>query len=80
MAYTWLNHSTHDNDKKHKAKWEVDLGIKIRDIQKEKACIMAHKCSLSTKYLEISYKILTQWYLTPQKATKWSQSASDSCQ
>lgn len=28
---------------------------------------------------EISYKILTQWYITPQKKRRWSSPALDTC-
>lgn len=79
MAYNWLTQSTPIDSHNHKERWEKDLGTKISDVQWEKACILAHKCSLSTKAQEISYKILTQWYVTPQKARWWFPTISDTC-
>lgn len=40
LAYTWVNQSTHKDNNKHKAKWELDLEIKISDVQWEKAYIL----------------------------------------
>lgn len=79
LAYCLLNQKQHTDDLKHKEKWEKDLKTKISSKQWENACIMTHKCSLSTKYQEISYKILTQWYITPHKARRWSPTTSDTC-
>lgn len=54
LAGSWLNQSTHKDNNKHRENWELDLGIRISDAQWEKACILAHKCSLSTKPQETS--------------------------
>lgn len=79
MAYKWLTQLIPIDSHNHKKKWEIDLGIKLSDAQWEKACILAHKCSLSTKAQEISYKILIQWHVTPQKARRWFPTTSDTC-
>lgn len=44
---------------------------KFSDSQWINACILAHKCSISTWLHETSYKILTNWYTTPSKLKKW---------
>lgn len=64
--------TTSDSPEKYKKMWEDELNMHITDYQWEKASVFTHKCSLSTRLQEISYKICTQWYITPIKIKKWS--------
>lgn len=41
------------------------------------ACILAHKCSISTGTQETSYKILTNWYFTSTRLHAWYPDATD---
>lgn len=64
---------------KYKLIWETALGKKIPESDWEKACVFSHKCSISTKLQETSYKVRTQWYITPVKRKTWSDIHSDIC-
>ena len=63
----------------YKEKWEKELGCLITPAQWEKACCFSHKCSLSTKIQETSYKIRTQWYRTPVVLHRWSEQNTSIC-
>lgn len=47
--------------------------------QWEKAAVFIYKCSLSTRIQEVSYKLRTQWYITPTKIKSLSPQESDVC-
>lgn len=63
----------------HRRKWSGELNKEITAKQWRYACILAHKCSISTKLQETSYKLLTHGYNTPDKLHKWDAQKSEVC-
>lgn len=59
LTYAWLQASLSVQPVHFKSKWEKALRRKISDTQWKKACILAHKCSISTRLQETSYRLLT---------------------
>lgn len=64
---------------KAREQWSKELGVDLTDKQWQNACILAHKCSLSTRTQETAYKLLTRWYATPDKIHKWYLQSSELC-
>lgn len=48
-------------------KCERDMGVTFMAMQKKIVMYWAHKSSMSCKYQEIGYKLLTRWYCTPTR-------------
>lgn len=78
-AYKWLQIGEESAIDRFRERWSDSLDMTITDTQWERACIMAHKCSLSTKIQETAYKVLTHWYATPAKIHKWFPQSPDTC-
>lgn len=79
LAYTWIHCPKRTSTARPRESWSKELGVVLTDKQWERACILAHKCSLSTRTQETSYKLLTQWYATPAKLHKWFPQTSELC-
>lgn len=79
LIYSWLCQPSAKWHNKSKIIWEETLGVALSEAQWEKDSLFAHKCSLSSRYQEISYKVLTQWYITPLKTKHWFPTLSDTC-
>lgn len=72
IAYSWLQQTNPNSEDRFRNNRSNVLQTNISDNQWEKACILAHKCSISTKMWETSYKLLTDWYATPAKLHVWN--------
>lgn len=59
VTYAWLQYTNPNTEERFKKHWSTALKMTIMDNQWKKACILAHKCSISTKTQETSYKLLT---------------------
>lgn len=79
LLYAWLQRPNIPSADRFRENWSKDLGIEISDRQWQKACILVHKCSLSTRMQETSFKLLSQWYATPAKLNKLYPQTSDLC-
>lgn len=79
LIYSWLRPSQDNHQSKHKLEWETALQKSFTDTQWNNACILAHKCSISTSNQETSYKILTNWYFTPARLHSWFPEISENC-
>lgn len=81
VAYFWLQHVGSVELAEHRRGWSEDLRVDISDKQWRYVCILAHKCSISTKLQETSYryKLLTRWYNTLDKLHKWDAQKPDVC-
>lgn len=79
VAYEWLQNLKDSAADRFRERWPDSLDMIIMDSQWKRACIMAHKCSLSTRFLETAYKVLTHWYVTPEKIHKWFPQSPDTC-
>lgn len=77
--YSHLQQAKSTDSARFRSQWESVLQTHFTDSQWESACILAHKCSISTRLQENSYKLLTHWYATPEKIKRWYPSASDLC-
>lgn len=67
IAYTWLQKDKGPADDRLRRRWSDALQVTITPKQWRNACILSHKCSISTKMQETAYKLLTKWYITPVK-------------
>lgn len=79
LAYAWLQCPGTTETNKHKRFWENALNTTFSNDQWLNACIFAHKCSMSTRHQETSYKFLTNWYNTTSKIHKWFPMLSNLC-
>lgn len=79
LAYRWIQDGEDKGEGDLRESWSRALGIPLTTSQWMKACVFAHKCSLSTKTQETAYKLLTQWYATPVKLHSWFPDHSDTC-
>lgn len=79
MAYAWLQEAKGPADDRLRRRWSDALQINITSTQWKNVCILAHKCSISTKVQETAYKLMTRWYLTPMRLNKWFPQVSDRC-
>lgn len=79
IAYSWLQYPEAAEADGHRRKWSEELQEEITDKHWRYACILTHKCSISTKMQETDYKLLTQWYYTPDKLHRWDPQKPDSC-
>lgn len=79
LAYSWIQNGASANGHGFRESWSTALGMSLLEVQWRKACIFAHKCSLSTSTQETAYKLLTQWYATPVKLHSWFPDYSDTC-
>lgn len=67
VTYTWLQYANLNTEDRFRKHWSTALKMTITDNQWKKACILADKCSISTKTQKMSYKLLTDWYDMPAK-------------
>lgn len=79
LAYTWLQDTKQPAMDRFREHWNRELNVELSEQQWQRACILAHKCSLSTRMQETGYKLLTQWYATPTKLHKWYPQSSELC-
>lgn len=79
LAYTWLQDTKQPAVDRFREHWNRELNVELSEQQWQRACILAHKCSLSTRMQETGYKLLTQWYTTPTKLHKWYPQSSELC-
>lgn len=77
--YNWLQSNLGYSTSKHRKVWESAFKTTFTDDQWLNACILAHKCSISSSYQETSYKLLTNWYFTPAKLHAWYSEAPETC-
>lgn len=70
LTYTWLQSSDLQESNRHKTFWESTLNKPITKDQWLQACVFPHKCAISVRLQETSFKILTNWYITPNKFTQ----------
>lgn len=70
LAYTWLQSPDSTELNKHKRFWEEALNTVFNEDQWLHACVFTHKCSISTRIQETSYRLLTNWYNTLFKLHK----------
>lgn len=78
-AFTWLLHTNLQNEDRFRKHWSKELAMNITNKQWKNACILAHKCSISTKTQETTYKLLTDWYATAAKLHVWNVQTPDIC-
>lgn len=45
--------------------WELDLQQNLTDIQHSTILYLTHISSISSKFAEVNYKMITRWHLTP---------------
>lgn len=79
ITYKWLQSHTPERTDRFRKHWSAALNRTFTDKQWTKACILAHKCSISTKMQETSYKLLTDWYVTPAKLHFWYARTPKTC-
>lgn len=78
-AYVWTQNLKEPETDRFRERWSESLDMTLTDNQWERACILAHKCSLSTRMQKTAYKVLTHWYATPDKIHKWFPQVPDTC-
>lgn len=49
VSYTWLQNSNSNQEDGFRRSWSKALQMNITEVQWRNACILSHKCSLSTK-------------------------------
>lgn len=79
LTYTWLQSSNLQESNRHKTFWESTLNKPITKDQWLQACVFPHKCAISVRLQETSFKILTNWYITPNKLHKWFPTIPGHC-
>lgn len=79
LIYSWLQTRQDKQQSRHKKEWETVLKKSFTEVQWNNACILAHKCSISTSTQETSYKVLTNWYFTPARLHAWYPETSEAC-
>lgn len=60
-------------------KWERELGSQIDNNRLRKILELTHGSSIDTNVAEMNYKILTGWYVTPDKACKYQRDKTPEC-
>lgn len=60
-------------------KWEKELGTQMNDSEIGKIMRMAHTTSIDYNTIEMSYKCLTRWYITPGMAHNYQWKVSQLC-
>lgn len=61
------------------SKWEEELGTQVNDSKIGKILRMAFVTSIDSNTIEISFKSLARWYITPDKAHKFQKETSQFC-
>lgn len=79
VSYKWLQNSEHSKEDGFRRSWWRKLQMNITESQWRNACILSHKGSISTKMQETAYKLLTKWYLTPDRLHRWCPQTPDVC-
>lgn len=59
QADAWLQNSEHSVANELRVRWSRELHMEISTKQWRYACILTHKCSISTTMQETAYKIMT---------------------
>lgn len=57
-------------------KWEAELGTRVNDLEVRKILRMVRTMSVDSNTIEINYKCLARWYITPDKAHKCQSKTS----
>lgn len=60
-------------------KWEKELGTQLNEQQLGKVLRMVHSSAVDINTIEINYKCLERWYITPVKAQKYQPEKSYLC-
>lgn len=47
--------------------WEKDPQLKLKPAEHAKMLLLSYKSSISNKYQELGYKLITRWYQTPAR-------------
>lgn len=79
MAYSWLQYSKYKESDGLRGRWSEELHMEITAKQWRYVCILAHKCSISTRMQETAYKRMTHWYNTLAKLHGWNPQIPETC-
>ena len=60
-------------------KWEEELGSSLSTTELKQIWKRVHTSSANSKLVELNYKCLMRWYITPDKAHKFKKEASELC-
>lgn len=68
FTYTWLQNANYALEDGFRRNWSMALQMDITDNQLRNACILSHKCSLSTKNAGNCLQIIDKLVHYPGKA------------
>lgn len=60
-------------------KWRDELGKQGKDLDVGKILKLAHTTAIESNTIEMNYKCLARWYITPNKAHKSQKEVSQFC-
>lgn len=60
-------------------KWENEIGTRVNKQQLGKIIKMVHSSAVGKNTIEMNYKYLTRWYITPDKEHKYQSGKSPYC-
>lgn len=60
-------------------KWGNELGVQLDSNRLKKTLELTHSSSTDISVAEMNYKILTGWYITPDKASKYQKDKTSEC-
>lgn len=60
-------------------KCEKELGTQVKDVEIRQLLRRVHSTSINSNMLELNYKCLARWYMTPDKAYKFQTEITQYC-